>query len=317
VAVVGVGAQKEADLILAALRAGVREYVVEREGEPLQRSVQQLLEASGTLQLGKITAVLGAKGGMGATTLAANLAGVFRQRDQRVCLADLDLELGDVLSFLDVRGSYALADVAANARRLDRDLLDQSVPRHGSGIWVLSQTEKAAEAEGLGPESVAAVLRFLRTHYDQLIVDGVHGFGDVALAALDLADRIVLVVTQEVPAVRSAQRCAEIFGRLGYEADRVLLVVNRFHKASTITTQVIEETVGLPVAATIGNDFQALTRAVNRGVLLRDEAPRSPVVRDLEALSERLAPSGAPAEPPSGLKRFFARARGQVGHGAE
>jgi pilus assembly protein CpaE len=304
--VVTVGAQKDPEIILAAMRAGAREYLTDRELEPLERIVQHLLVTAGSLRFGRITAILPAKGGMGATTLATNLAGALHRQDKRVCLVDLDLELGDVLSFLDVRGSYSLADVAANTRRLDRNLLDQSLPRHASGVWVLSQAEKVDEGEGLDPEKVATVLRYLRPQYDHLILDGVHGFGDIVLAALDLADRIVLVVTQEVPAVRNAQRCAEILARLGYGPDRIMLVVNRFQRGSTITPQVIAETVKLPVSATVGNDFPSLSRAVNRGVLLWDEAPRSVVAKDVEALAVLMAPRAVEARRPSMLKRLFA-----------
>ena len=154
---------------------------------------------------------------MGATSLATHLAGALARVGRRVCLVDLDLELGDVLSFLDMQGGYSLADVAANVQRLDRELLDASVPRHASGVWVLSQAEKAGPGESIDPRKRHPVLRFLRQHYDELVVDGLRDFGDVSLAALDLADRILLVVTQEVPAVRNARRCVDIFRQLGYD----------------------------------------------------------------------------------------------------
>ena len=82
-------------------------------------------------------------------------------------------------------------------------------------------------------------------------------------------------------------------------------VVNRFQKGAPITREVIEETVGLPVAHAVGNDFQGLSRAVNRGVLLWDESPRSVVVRDVESLAGLFAPSAAPVAQPSFLSRIF------------
>jgi pilus assembly protein CpaE len=312
--VAAVGPGKDADLILAAMRAGAREYLVDGEDDRLEKVVHSFLETSG-LKLGKITVVFPAKGGMGATTLAVNLAGALSRRGQRVCLADLDLELGDVLSFLDLKGTYSISDVAVNARRLDRDLLDSSVPRHASGVWVLSQCEKLQDGDRLDGGGVGGMLRFLRPLYQHLIVDGVRDFGDVALAALDLADRILLVTTQEVPSVRSAHRCAEIFRKLGYDQKQLMLVVNRYQKGSTITRQVIEETVGLPAAACVGNDFGAVSRAVNAGALVQDQAPRSVVARDVEALAAQLAPEPSGAARPSLLRKIFARA-GAV-HGAE
>ena len=289
------GARKDPDLIRDALRAGARDFLAPGEEGELPGKLLDLLQASGEFQLAQVTAFFPAKGGMGATSLATHLAGALARQGKRVCLVDLDFELGDVLSFLDMKGAYTLADVAANAHRLDRELLDASVPRHASGVWVLSQCDAVADGERLDPGAVAGVLRFLRRHYDHVVVDGLRDFGDLSFAALDLASRIVLVVTQEVPAVRSAQRCAAYFRQLGYDAGRLMLLVNRHQKGSPITREVIEETVGLPVAATVGNDFSGLARSVNRGVLLWDEAPRSPVARDVEALATTIAPGGARA----------------------
>ncbi len=305
VAVVIFAPRKDPDLILAAMRAGAREFLVAGEERQLERAVQGLLEASGAVRLGTITAVVPAKGGMGATVIATHLAGALHRAGKRVCVVDLDLELGDVLTFLDMSGTYTLADVAANTRRLDRDLLDTSVPRHKSGVYVLSQSEKVTEADRVTPETVIQVLRFLRHHYDHVVLDGLRDFGDIPLAALDLSDRILLLVTQEVPAVRNAQRRAELLRQLGFDAGRVLVVVNRYQKSSPITRAVIEETIHLPVVATVGNDFQSLSRAVNQGVLVWDESRRSAVARDVEVLSQQLAGVQPAAATPSFLKALL------------
>ena len=305
VAVVALAAHKDPDLILAAMRAGAREFLVSGEERQLERAVQGLLEASGAVRLGSITAVVPAKGGMGATVVATHLGGALHRAGKRVCLVDLDLELGDVLTFLDLAGSYTLADVAANMRRLDQDLLDSSIPRHKSGLWVLSQVEKLTESDRVGPETVVQVLRFLRHHHDHLVLDGLRDFGDVALAALDVADRILLVVTQEVPAVRNAQRKAELARQLGFDSARIALVVNRYQKSSPITRQVIEDTVKVPVVATVANDFQSLSRAVNQGVLVWQESRRSPVARDVEALAEHVAGARPRAAGSSFLKALL------------
>jgi pilus assembly protein CpaE len=141
-----------------------------------------------------------------------------------------------------------------------------------------------------------------------VIVDGLDTFGDLPLAALDLSDRILLVVTQEVPAVRSAQRCAEILRKLGLEGPRVSLVVNRYQRSSPITREVIEETVGLKVGSFVSNDFQSLTRAINQGLLLWNDAPRTAVARDIAAMATAMAANGtAGAQRPTAsfLKRLF------------
>ncbi len=298
--------RKDPEVILSVMRAGAREFFVTGEEAAAARSVQALLESSGRLRLASVTAVLSAKGGMGATTIATHLAGALARRDERVCLLDLDFEMGDVLTNLDLTGSYTLADVAANSRRLDRELLDASVPRHASGVWVLSQADKAAESERVGGEEVSRILRFLRHHYDEIVLDGLRSFGDAPLAALDLADRVLLVVTQEITAVRNAQRMAEILRQLWQDARRIEVVVNRYQRRSKISLQVIEETLNLPVRATVGNDYSGLAGAVERGVLVWEESPRSPVALDAEALAESISAAPIPVRPTSSfLSRLF------------
>lgn len=290
-----VAPSQDAALLLRALRAGAREFALSNDAQKLEVAVRNLARPVPGAAASLVTAVFAAKGGLGATTLAVNLAAALAASGDRTCVVDLDLQLGDVLSFLDLQGGYAISDVIANVRRLDRDLLDASVKRHRSGLAVLSQSERLEEAEHVSPASVASMLPFLRQHYGHVFVDGIRGFDELGLAALDACDRVLLVVTQEVPAVRNAQRCVEIFRRLGYPDAKLQLLVNRFHKGSSITCQVISETVSLPVTATIANDYAPLLRAMNRGGTIEEEAPRSQVARDLRAVAALV--HGRPVQP--------------------
>ena len=128
------------------MRAGAREFVLESDHEELRLAVRThaKVSASGT-EIGQVVTIFGAKGGVGATAIAVNLAGAMARRSLRVCLVDLDLYLGDVLSFLDVAGTYSISDVLANMSRLDRDLLASSVTKHRSGINVLAQSSKVED----------------------------------------------------------------------------------------------------------------------------------------------------------------------------
>ncbi len=315
---VAVAAQsKDSELILLAMRAGAREFVSSSDRGAVDSAVRSLVRPSFAASAGTLTAIFPSKGGMGATSIAANLAGCVAARDERVCLVDLDLELGDVLALLDLSSGYSIAEVVKNMRRLDRDLLDASIVRHRSGVAVLARGEAIDEANRVEPESIAKLLSFLRQHYAHVLVDGLHGFGDLALAALDASDRILLVVTQEVAAVRNAQRCLEIFRRLGYSEDKVKLVINRYQKGSRITKEVVAETTGVPVAATVANDFALLSRAANAGNLLPEEAPRSPITQDIEALAPLLGGAAEPAPRRASLIRRWFAPRGVVVHGAQ
>jgi pilus assembly protein CpaE len=313
--VVVVGPSKDADLILRAMRGGASEFVLAGDNDAVVRAIRDQSRPTRVADVGSLYCVFPAKGGVGATTIATDLAAALQRRGRRTCLVDLDLNLGDVLAFLDLGGGYTISDVVANMRRLDRELLDASLLRHASGIHVLAQSHRIEEADRVDSAAVSSLLQFLRQHYDAVVIDGLRTFDDRALAAIDAAEAVLLVVTQEVPAVRNARRCVELFRRLGHD-EMLKLVVNRYHKAAEITVDVVGETAGIPVAAMISNDYSAVVRAVNKGVLLMEAAPKSPVTREVEGLASLLfaTPPAPRAERKSLLKRFFTP---RLSHAAE
>jgi pilus assembly protein CpaE len=293
--VIVVSESKDPELILRSMRAGAREFVLESDHEELRLAVRTHAKVTfGTGELGQVITVFGAKGGVGATAIATNLAGAMQRRSLRVCLVDLDLYLGDVLAFLDIPGSYSITDVLANMSRLDRELLATSVTKHRSGVSVLAQSSKVEEAEQIKGPDVTALLEFLRRNYDFVIVDGVRGFDELSLAALDGSQHVFMTLTQDVPAVRNGQRCLELFGRLQYDQGRIKLLLNRYTKASKITIEVVGETLGQALTHTISNDFLLLIDAINRGVLLTEVAPRARITQDIEGLIPHLLPEKAP-----------------------
>ena len=282
--VIVVSQTKGSDLILRAMRSGAREFVVDTDVEEIQMAVRAQAAHLEAQTDGSVITVFPAKGGVGSTMIATNLAGALQRKGMRVCLVDLDLHLGDVVSFMDIAGSYSIGDLLSNLARLDRDLLETSITKHSSGVAVLAQSGRMEESEHIAPADIGKLLGILRQHYDRVIVDGVRGFDEMSLAALDASQVLLMVLTQDVPAVRNAQRCLELFGRLGYDQQKVKLILNRYQKASKITLEVIADTLKAPVAHTISNDFVSIIDAINRGVLLVEAAPRAKLTQDISDL---------------------------------
>jgi pilus assembly protein CpaE len=284
-AVIVVSVIKDPDIILGAMRAGAREFFLDTDKDGLRRALHDLSKAGDVRGPGgTVVTFFPTRGGVGCTSIACNLAHAMQRAGERVCLVDFDLHLGDVLSFLDLPGTYSITDVLANIGRLDRELLDASISRHASGVRVLAQSGKVEEADHVRPLEVSQLLTFLRRHYDHVLVDGVRGFDEMSLAALDASQKIIVVLTQDVPAVRNAKRCLDLFRRLGYNESKVRLVLNRYQKNPDISAHLIEEMTGLPVARTLSNDFAAAITAINRGMPLQSIAPRSRLTRDIEQL---------------------------------
>ena len=291
--VIVISPTKDPELILRAMRAGAREFVLESDHEELKLAVRS--QAQVTEQVndgnGSVITIFGAKGGVGCTTIASNLAGALQAAGARVCIIDLDFHLGDVLSFMDVAGNYSITDVLQNMGRLDRELLENSMMRHPSGVNVLAQSGKMEEAEHIKGTDIGNLLNFLRKHYNYVLLDGVKGFDEISLAALDGSQHVLMVLTQDVPAVRNGQRCLELFGRLGYDQTKVKLILNRYQKSSKITLDVVADTLKVPVSHAIANDFVSVIDAINRGLLLRDAAPRARLTQDIQGLTMLVAGS--------------------------
>jgi pilus assembly protein CpaE len=229
-----------------------------------------------------------AKGGVGATALATNLGGALVAEGKRAILVDLDLQLGDVLTFLDLASRYTIADVLANQARLDRDLLTSSVARHRSGVFVAAQSDHLEDSEKVKAAQVGPLLQFLSGHFDFVLCDGLRGFDEMALAALDASQQVLFVLTQDVPAIKNAQRCLDVFRRLGYDDGKVGLVVNRHSKNEKIDLQAIADNLGLPIGAAVTNDYPTMSRAINRGLLLSEAAPNARVTEDISNLGRML-----------------------------
>jgi len=229
---------------------------------------------------GELTVVFGCRGGAGSTTLAVNTAAALVRSGKTVCIVDLDLQLGDVCVALDLEPQTSLASVAREVHALDGTSLRRRLAQHGSGVCALTQVGHVDDLDAALPARLPGLLDTLRQHFDHVIVDGVRDFGDVALAALEAATRILVVVTQDVPAVRRASRVITLLGRLAIEESRCSLIVNRAARRASIDDAAIERALGLPIAGRVREDAK-VAEALDAGALLVDIARSRTIVEDI------------------------------------
>jgi Flp pilus assembly CpaE family ATPase len=236
---------------------------------------------------GKLMVMFGCRGGSGATTVAVNMAGVLTAQKKEVCVVDLDLQLGDVFVALDLEPKTSIAGLARDVASLDEVALKRRLVRHSSGFYALSQTGKLEEVDPHLMDKLPELFELLKQHFDYVIVDGVRDFDDCALAALDAADQITLVVTQDVAAVRRAARIVGLCRKLKYPERKLRVLVNRAQKKTRVSIPEIERALTLPVHAQVVNDYQATLEAQNSGQLVA-AGKRGRIQRDLEALPQLL-----------------------------
>jgi pilus assembly protein CpaE len=294
-AVIVVSRNRDPDNILLAMRSGVRDFAyLDQESNDVRRAVESV-EAQQTREggddSGKVITVFSAKGGSGATTVASNIAGALlthgKDKDEekrKVVLLDFDLEMGDVLVFLDLESRFSYVELLNNIHRLDKELLYRSLAVHPSGLNVLSQTDQVEEARDVNAQEMTEVIGFLRKNYDFIVIDGLRDFRETALVALDSADTVVLTMTQDIPALKNANRCLRLFKRLGYKDEKIKLVVNRYRGSGQLNTDAVSDALRKRVDGTVANDFPTSIKAINQGQLLVELAPSSRVAKDLRNL---------------------------------
>ena len=298
--VLAVGPALSQPLLLAAMRAGVSDYLqkpVEADAltEALQR-VSILLGRSteSAKKPGQVFSVFGAKGGTGATTLATNLAIVLhRLTGKRTLLVDLDLELGEVAVLLGVRPRFNLVDMVQNFHRMDAGLLASFIEQHQSGVHLLSAPFHPERSEVTSAEEVRKIIQFLKHHYDYVIVDTPKSFSPTTLAAFDQSDLVFLMVALDLPSLRNLQRGLPLLKRvLPRGLDQTRLVINRYQSDEEIGLKEVEQTLGLKVFWTLSNDYEAVMRSINAGkpIVLNGN---SKYTKDVKALGAKLAGLGA------------------------
>jgi pilus assembly protein CpaE len=246
---------------------------------------------------GKVIVVFGCRGGAGSTMLAVNVGAQLARTGKSVCVLDLDLQLGDVFVALDLDAQTSLSAVAREAGTLDAASLRRRLVRHDSGLYALSQTGRLDEIDPELPERMPALLKALRSHFDYVVVDGVRDFGDHALAAMDVADKIALVLTQDVQAVRRAARVVQLFRRLNYADRKIHVVLNRHSNKAVVDDGEVERVLGLPVTASVRNDYERMRKALDEGSLLHDTARGTGVARDVERVARSLLSDPQRREP--------------------
>jgi len=273
ISIVAASASRDPELILQTMRSGAADLLSlplasDKLGDALVRATRRHgTESTAAGARGRVISFMSVKGGCGATTVAVNLgvamcAGSESGRRPSVILLDLDAPLGDATAMLKLEPSYTLADVAANIRRLDMDLLASMATRHASGLMVLAAAPEPERQ--VGPDAMGAIVGFLRDHFDTVILAG-GGLSETEMAAVNQAHTVHLVTTLDFLALRRGQELMARLTAFGATGDSLRVVVNKHDRGSDLTLADAAEALGAPVAWTVPGDARTAERAINEG----------------------------------------------------
>jgi pilus assembly protein CpaE len=178
------------------------------------------------------------------------------------------------------------------------------VSPYSSQLSLLAAPKEADSADEIEPQHIFDVLQHLRESFDYVVLDPQHTFDSITLAALDQSDEIVLVLTLDIPAIRSTQRALQIFDRLGYPRKKVRIVVNRWSKQIDLDLRQVERFLGEPVIGFIPSDYQTAVSSINLGTPLVQSDSNSKIAVEIRRIA-RTIDSGIPIEQPAAKRSLW------------
>jgi pilus assembly protein CpaE len=297
----------DAEAVIASLRAGASDFLMQPIRRMEFRDAMTRLErtprraVAGGSRLGKMFSFLGAKGGVGTTMLAVNFASVLAQNghQQPPVLVDLDFTADDCAMQTGCSPQHTLFEVAENLSRMDQALFEGLVSRDPLGFLLASPPNQPEHRTRLSEAMFRELATFLVEKYESIVVDAGRWIdNDLVLAALQSSSTVFLVITQQFPAIRNAQRYIVELMRLGFNQDQLRIVVNQYQKKpdpNLATLEQIQQTLNQPVFQALPVSAAALA-AVTRGrPVVADRTPGGDLDRALRTFADKVMGTKAPA----------------------
>ena len=277
----------DSQVMLEAFRIGIKEFLPQpinrKEFDAAVSRLKERLkskEGRTSTQGGKVVAFLGAKGGIGTSTLAVNLAMSLRQlhKEKQVALVDLNLDDSDLPLFLDLQPGKGFRDLARDLSRMDATFVQSLMSKHESDLHVLQSGLTGTEESTGEPIPGGAALHTLdvmRSIYDHVFVDCGHTLNPETRETLDFASLVVLTTTLSLPSIRRAKQYLQMMRGAGFDSEKVTIVVNRYQSSDAELLQHAEGLFEQKVGWLVPNDYPMASSSLNKGVPLTVHAPRA------------------------------------------
>jgi pilus assembly protein CpaE len=288
------GPQDHPDVILRAMKQGVKEYLApELDAAVIEQALGRLLLESrpadpASKRKATVIAVMGAKGGVGSTTVACQTAASLQETGAPTVVIDLDFPFGDVAVHFDVSPRHSIANLADSEGQIDSTYLETLLHRHESGIQILAGPTEVTDAQNVRADQLDRALDILREDFDWIVIDISHSWYEISAHVLDVADQILLVASMDVPTLNRARRHLELMRRLGHSGARTHVVVNRRVKTDEVSTQDVSKFLGTQADLQIPNDYATLSSCVNQGTMVSEVSPGRALHRAYRELARKL-----------------------------
>ena len=286
----------ESDIVIKALRAGAREFLVkpliEKDFVASVKKMKDLIlgNINDTTKC-KVITTFSNKGGIGKTSIAVNLAmEIANITKEKVALVDLNMQMGDITTFLNLDPSFDTSYVINNLDRIDETFLLTTLEQYNkTSLYVLADPPDIEQAEIITSEDITTLINILRNVFSYIVIDTTSSFDAKTITALDNSDLILLVSIINLPSIRNCQRCFDLFKKLGYSKDKIKLIINRYMEADDIKIEDVEEVLDHKVFFKIPNNYYTIINSINKGIPICDAAPNSNICKSFKQLGAMLS----------------------------
>jgi len=289
----------DVDILQSAIRVGAHnvtqfpksskefgEYIKKVYHDEVTR-IESLSGKQSLSWMSQVVTVFGAKGGLGKTTLATNLAVKLAEKRKKVALVDLDLHFGDVHIFLDIEPTDTISELMQEMSTPNIDLVRSYMTVHSSGVHVLCAPKSPEYAELISPEKVQSILSLLRTYYDYVIIDTPPSFNEVTITALEASSTILFISGLDISILKNSKLSLSLLKSL-QQMDKIRLIVNRAVSVSSISLNDVQKLIDCPIWAKIPSDYKVAVTALNRGIPFVTSTPRSELSRSISSVASLL-----------------------------
>ena len=278
--------------IIQTLRYGAKDFVSkQKKKKDLLSAISKCSkEEVKTLKKAQIITIYSNKGGVGKTAVATNLAvELSKLTREKVALVDLNIPIGDIATFLDLKPTLNISDIINNSNPENKNfIMDACQQYKDTELYVLAEPPYIEQTKNLNPKQIIKLFELLRNSFSYIIIDMGANIDKLNMTILDNSDIILLTTVINLPLIRNCQRCLDLFESLKYTSSKIKIIVNRYLENDEITVDDVEKTLNKSVYWKVPNNYFTVMSSINKGIPVSEINEHSNVTESFVGLASKI-----------------------------